>query len=139
MSKSSQQKYFVLAFVSLLGFCVSASAEDSASQPKRTILDRHDQSESTGKEELVLGKAELPAGAEIGWHTHNGDENGYVLSGDLVLKVKDKPDRVLKAGDFFFNPRGSVHSLIAAPGTAGGTALSTWVIDKDKPLANPIK
>ena len=125
-----------IATLCTFGVGTGAIADDANSQAKRTILDRHDQSEVPGKE-LVLGTAELPAGAVIGWHTHYGDEFGYVLKGDLILKTRGKPDQPLKAGDHFFNPRGVVHSLMAAPGTAGGTALSTWVVDKGKPLAQP--
>jgi quercetin dioxygenase-like cupin family protein len=130
--------------LAILAFSVGANGQDasptaqSAAQPKRTILDRHDQSGVPGKE-IVIGTAELPAGAVIGWHVHNGDESGYVLKGDLVLKTRGQPDRVLKAGDYFFNPRGAVHSLAAAPGTEGGVALSTWVVEKGKPLAEPVK
>jgi quercetin dioxygenase-like cupin family protein len=119
-------------------FAQNLLAEDAVPQAKRSILERHDQSGVADKE-IVLGTAEVPAGAVIGWHTHSGDESGYVLKGDLVLKVKGQADRTLKAGDFFFNPRGSVHSLSAAPGTAGGTAVSTWIIDKGKPLAEMVK
>ena len=106
-------------------------------EAKRTILERHDQSGVEGKE-IILGTAELPAGAVIGWHIHYGDETGYVLSGHLVLKVKGQPDRSLKAGDYFFNPAGLVHSVAAEPGTDGGTALSTWIVAKGKPLAEPV-
>jgi quercetin dioxygenase-like cupin family protein len=116
----------------------SPSASAPAAQPKRTILDHHDQSGVPGKE-IVIGTAELPPGAVIGWHVHNGDESGYVVRGNLVLKTRGKPDQVLKAGDYFFNERGAVHSLAAAPGSDGGVALSTWVVDKGKPLAEPVK
>ena len=116
----------------------ASPAAQSVAQPKRTIFDRHDQSGVPGKE-IVIGTAELPAGAVIGWHVRNGDESGYVLKGDLVLKTRGQPDRALKAGDYFFNPRGAVHSLAAAPGTDGGVALSTWIVDKSKPLAEPVK
>jgi quercetin dioxygenase-like cupin family protein len=108
-----------------------------AAEARRTILDRHDQTGVEG-EEIVLGTAELPRGAVIGWHIHHGDESGYVLNGHLVLKVKGQPDRVLKAGDYFFNPAGLVHSLAAEPGSEGGTAVSTWIVAKGKPLLEPI-
>jgi quercetin dioxygenase-like cupin family protein len=132
---------FVLTL--LLGAMPASSihAQDAAAgaaQPKRTLLDKHDQSEVPGKE-IVLGTAELPPGGVIGWHTHNGDESGYVLKGNLVLKTRGQPDQVLKAGDHFFNPRGAVHSLAAAPGSEGGEAVSTWIVDKGKPLAEPVK
>jgi quercetin dioxygenase-like cupin family protein len=44
----------------------------------------------------------------------------------------------LKAGDSFFNPLGAVHSLAAVPGGDDGTSVSTWIIDKGKPLATPV-
>jgi quercetin dioxygenase-like cupin family protein len=126
----------------LLAFaCVHAKdAAPAAKTPeaKRTILDRHDQSGVPGKE-IVLGTAEFPKGAVIGWHTHSGDEAGYVLRGNLVLKTRGQPDRALKAGDYFFNARGAIHSLEAAPGDDGGGVVSTWIVDKGKPLAEPVQ
>jgi quercetin dioxygenase-like cupin family protein len=115
----------------------SAPATAAATAPARTILERHDQSGVPGKE-IVLGTAQLPAGTAIGFHTHPGDEFGYVLKGPLVLKTKGQPDRMLKTGDFFFNARGVVHSLATVPGSEGGTALSTWIVDKGVPLATPV-
>jgi quercetin dioxygenase-like cupin family protein len=141
MSRYLRVTSIAIAFAALLA-STPAFTQDAAKtdgpQPKRSILDRHDQSGVPGKE-IVIGTAELPAGTVIGWHTHNGDESGYVLKGDLVLKTQGKPDQVLKAGDHFFNPRGAVHSLSAAPGSQGGTAVSTWIVDKGKPLAEPVK
>jgi quercetin dioxygenase-like cupin family protein len=113
-------------------------AQETKSAATRAILERHDETGVAGME-IVLGTAELPTGAEIPWHTHYGDEAGYVIKGDLILRVRGQPDRHLRAGDHFFNPRGVAHTLLAAPGTAGGMALSTWVVDKGKPLVQPIR
>jgi quercetin dioxygenase-like cupin family protein len=128
------------AIIALLGTIVggigAVATGADAPQPKRTILATHDQSGVDGYE-IVLGTAELPAGTTIDWHIHHGDESGYVLKGTLVLRLKGQPERVLNAGDYFFNPAGAVHSLSAAPGTDGGTALSTWIVAKGKPLAEP--
>src|ERR1700674_679714 len=116
----------------------AAAGEPAAGpQPVRTIFERHDQSGVPGKE-IVIGSAMLPAGTSIGYHTHPGDEAGYVLKGNLILKVQGQPDRLLKAGDSFFNPRGAVHSLGAAPGSDGGMAVSAWIVDKGQPLATPV-
>src|SRR3981189_843638 len=106
----------------VLGLSVTPGADEpkAAAQPVRTIFERHDQSGVPGKE-IVLGSAMLPAGTAIGYHTHPGDEAGFVLKGTLILKTRGQPDRMLKAGDSFFNPRGAVHSLVAAPGGDGGT------------------
>jgi quercetin dioxygenase-like cupin family protein len=125
--------------LSILAASLTASADPpaAAGQPVRTVLERHDQSGVPDKE-IILGTATLPAGSGIGYHTHPGDEDAYVLKGNLILKVKGQPDRVLQAGDHFFNPRGLVHSLVAAPGSEGGMAVSTWIIDKGQPLATPV-
>jgi len=116
----------------------AAESADKPPEAKRTILDRHDQEGVAGKE-IVLGTAEFPKGARIGWHTHSGDEAGYVLRGNLLLKTRGMPDKPLKAGDYFFNAKGAIHSLEAPPGSEGGAVFSTWVVDKGKPLAEPVQ
>ena len=124
--------------LALAAIVLSAAADEpgAAPQPVRTILERHDQSGVPGKE-IVIGTAMLPAGTSIGYHTHPGDESGYVLKGVLILRTRGQPDRTLKVGDSFFNPRGAVHSLATVPGQEGGTAMSTWIVDKGQPLATP--
>ncbi len=121
--------------------CLTARADEpqpaAQSQPVRTIFERHDQSGVPGKE-IVIGSATLPKGTAIGYHTHPGDEAGYVIKGTFILKTKGMPDRWLKAGDSFFNARGAVHSLMAAPDGDGGTAVSSWIIDKGAPLATMV-
>jgi len=123
--------------LTVLALSLNAAADEQKPQPQRTILERHDQTDVPGKE-VVIGTATLPAGAAIPFHVHPGDEAGYVLKGSLIWKVRGQPDKVLKAGDSFFNPRGSVHSVIAAPGGEGGTAISTWILDKGQPFATAV-
>jgi quercetin dioxygenase-like cupin family protein len=116
---------------------LNAAADEPGAQAVRNILERHDQSGVPGKE-IVIGTATLPPGSVIGYHTHPGDEAGYVLKGNLILKTQGQPDRALKPGDSFFNPRGAVHSLAAAPGPDGGMAESVWIVDKGAPIATPV-
>jgi quercetin dioxygenase-like cupin family protein len=117
-----------------MGLAIARQAQESRPEALHSILERHDQSGVPGKE-IVLGTASLPEGAIIGFHTHPGDEVGYVVRGTLVLKTRGEPDRILHPGDSFFNPRGAIHSL-QAPDSAG-LAVSTWIIDKGEPLATP--
>jgi quercetin dioxygenase-like cupin family protein len=115
---------------------LTAAAQETKQQSvERAILGRHDLSGVPGKE-VVIGTATLAPGAVIGFHTHSGDEAGYVVKGSLIWKVRGQPDKTLEAGDSFFNPRGSVHSVVGGEG--GGTAFSTWIVDKGKPLAEPV-
>jgi quercetin dioxygenase-like cupin family protein len=127
------------SLIAIAVMSLNAAADESkpTAQPARNIMERHDQSGVPGKE-IVIGTATLPAGSVIGYHTHPGDEAGYVLKGNLILKTQGQPDRVLKAGDSFFNPRGAVHSLAVAPGSDGGMAVSAWIVDKGEPMATPV-
>lgn len=125
-----------VSLIAVFALTLNAAADEPA-QPVRTIFERHDQSGVPGKE-IVIGSAMLPPGTAIGYHTHPGDEAGYVIKGSFLLQVKGQPDRLLKAGDSFFNPRGAVHSVVAAPGGDGATAVSAWIIDKGQPLATPV-
>src|SRR5450755_4759296 len=120
-----------LSLIAIAALSLNAAADEpkSTAQPVRNIIERHDQSGVPGKE-IVIGTATLPPGSVIGYHTHPGDEAGYVIKGNLILKTQGQPDRSLKAGDSFFNPRGAVHSLVVAPGSDGGMAVSAWIVDK---------
>jgi quercetin dioxygenase-like cupin family protein len=126
-----------LIAIAVLSLNATADEPTPSAQPVRNIMERHDQSGVPGKE-IVIGTATLPPGSVIGYHTHPGDEAGYVLKGNLILKTQGQPDRALKAGDSFFNPRGAVHSLAAAPGSGGGMAVSAWIVDKGVPMATPV-
>jgi quercetin dioxygenase-like cupin family protein len=132
-------KLLQLSFMAIIAMSLHAAAEEPkpAAQAVRAILERHDQSGVPGKE-IVLGTATLPPGSSIGFHTHAGDEAGYVLKGSLILKVQGQPDRLLKTGEGFFNPRGAVHSIVAAPGEEGAVEVSSWIVDKGQPLATPV-
>ena len=85
--------------------------------------------------EIVFGTVTLPPGAVVAFHTHPGDESGYIVKGTATWKVRGQPDKTLNSGDSFFNPRGSVHSIVG--GNSGATILSAWIVDKGKPLVEP--
>jgi quercetin dioxygenase-like cupin family protein len=118
-----------------IGIASAHLAGEGKPEASHAILQRHDLSNVPGTE-IVTGTATLPKGAIIGFHTHPGDEAGYVIRGTLVLKTRGKPDRILHAGDSFFNPRGAIHSL-QAPDSAG-MSVSTYIVDKGAPLATPV-
>jgi quercetin dioxygenase-like cupin family protein len=126
---------FLPVFVSALA--VTAIAQQSAGPAlvARNTLETHDQSGVDGKE-IVIGTATFPIGTAVGFHTHPGDESGYVVKGSIVLKTQGRPDRILVEGQSFFNGRGAVHSVVAGP--EGAIVVSTWIVDKGVPTATPI-
>lgn len=73
--------------------------------------------------------------AKITRHTHPGTESGVVLEGEGVLKIEGQPDRPLKADDTFFVTVGVPHAI--DNGGKPTRVLSTYVVERDKPLASP--
>jgi quercetin dioxygenase-like cupin family protein len=61
-----------------------------------------------------------------------------VLEGHVQVDVEGKPPLELHAGDVFFIPAGQVH---AAKNVGKGPVkiLSTYIVEKGKPLATPVK
>jgi len=116
---------------------MGARAEETRGSPQvaRNVLEKHDQSGVADKE-IVTGTATFPAGTSVGFHTHPGDESGYVIKGSIVLKTQGQPDRTVTAGESFFNIRGAVHSVVA--GSEGASVVSTWIVDKGVPLATTV-
>jgi quercetin dioxygenase-like cupin family protein len=127
-------KQAVSALVVGATLSLSSTAQDAKPGVTRMLFEPHDQSGVAGKE-IVTGTVTLAPGAEVAFHTHPGDEAGYVIQGSVIWKVRGQPDKTLHAGDSFFNPRGSVHSLVGAD--TGGREFSAWIVDKGKPLSSP--
>lgn len=87
--------------------------------------------------EAVTAKAELPAGVSSGRHTHPGEEIGYVLEGSVTLE-RDGQSKAVRAGEAFAIPAGQIHNAVNG-GTTAATIVSTYIVEKGKPLATPVK
>src|SRR5579863_9643818 len=85
---------------------------------------------TSGKSRLVT----RPAGVCAGRHIHPGIESGYVLKGDVVLKIEGKPEQTFKAGQWFPNPANTPHDVCSV---GGFKTISTYVVERGKPLALP--
>jgi quercetin dioxygenase-like cupin family protein len=109
-----------------------------AQQPgfKRVEVQRHDL--STPGREVVQVRAEFEPGASVGKHTHPGEEVAYVLEGTLELEVPGKPNATVKAGETFFVPPETPHSARNV-GKGPAKVLATYLIEKGKPVATPVK
>ena len=109
-----------------------------AQQPqamKRTILIRTDDPAGPGYE-AVMGLAEIPPGVSSGRHVHHGVEIGYVLEGVVSIEYAGKPAVTVKAGETFKNegPH-TAHN----PGDKTTKILAVYLVEKGKPIADPVK
>ena len=106
--------------------------DELAGKLKRTEL-QHSASSIPGRE-IVQVLTEIPVGVESGWHTHPGEEVGYILAGKVQMEIRDQPTLILNAGDGFLIPPGTPHNgLDLGPGT--GQMLSTYIVEIRVPLA----
>jgi len=131
MSKSRVSVVSMAAWIAAAGLC-------AAQQPafKRTELQRGDLS-AAGREG-VQAVAEFPPNVAAGRHTHPGEEMGYVLDGTFRVEIDGQPAVMKQAGETFFVPAGRTHNATnVGPGTA--RILATYIVEKGKPLATPVK
>lgn len=116
----------------LVGTCAFISTANAQQTGiKRTILRSIDFPE---RYTTVTAIVELAPGVCAGRHTHPGIDSGYVMQGDLTLKVDGKPEQTLKAGDSFETQPLVPHDACTG---SGAKLIDTYVVEKGKPLASP--
>ena len=84
----------------------------------------------------LVAEVTIDPGILVARHTHPGIESGYIVSGGFELPIEGQPTRVMKQGDGFQIPVATPH----AGGKNGDTktvVVSTYVVEKGKPLATP--
>jgi quercetin dioxygenase-like cupin family protein len=65
--------------------------------------------------EVMTATIELPPGHPgTPPHRHSGPVFGYMLEGEMLFELEGSPERVLKAGDAFWEPGGDVIHYQAA-------------------------
>jgi quercetin dioxygenase-like cupin family protein len=60
-------------------------------------------------------------------HRHPGPVLGYVIAGEYEWAIDDRPAKVLKAGDTFYEPVGCLHRVSRNPGKVK-TRVLAWVV-----------
>ena len=104
---------------------------------KRTIL-RRVADPANPNYEIVLGVSELAPGASSGKHRHPGVEVGYVLAGALTVDYEGGKSQTFNPGE----TTGAENSAIHNARNTGSTTVRTvavWVVEKGKPLAEPVR
>jgi len=125
-----------LIVLSVVGFAAVGRAQQAAGPApfKRTVLQQVDL--SVPGHEAVTAVAEVQPHAMAGRHSHPGEEMGYILEGTFLIELDGKPPMTLNAGQSFTVPAGAIHNATNQTG-AVGKILSTYVLEKGKPLATP--
>ena len=78
----------------------------------------------------------LPNRAGNPFHTHSGDQWQVVVEGEITYTVRGQEPKVLKAGEFVYIPRGTVHRN-ENKSNAPTRTIELLIMDKGKPQNNP--
>ena len=79
----------------------------------------------------------IPAGAGNQFHRHPGDQWWAVQEGEVTFTVRGQPPRLMKAGDFVYVLRGTIHrnqNISKSP----ARSIELNITDKDKPQTEQV-
>ncbi len=84
--------------------------------------------------EMVQVETLIPAGVESGWHVHPGEEVGYIVEGQVEMRVQGRATVVLRPGEGFLIPPRTPHNARDL-GPETGKMLSTYIVETGQPIA----
>jgi quercetin dioxygenase-like cupin family protein len=87
--------------------------------------------------EVGLQAVDMPPGSGNEFHRHPGDQWTAVQDGEVTFTVKGQPPKVLKAGEWNYVPRGTVHRQQNLSGKPA-RYIEMRIFDKDKPAAEQV-
>ena len=117
------------------GFLASeAEAQTTAPPGLKRMLIKQTDGPMDGYATIEM-RIELAPNAPIARHTHPGIELGYVAEGGTELTIEGQGALKLGAGDGFQVPTRTPHGGVNGP--ARTVIISTYVVEKGKPLASP--
>lgn len=89
--------------------------------PVFQFLDHVELPADLGRPDVMTVTVELaPGSAGSPPHRHSGPVFGYMLEGELIFELEGEPERIIKAGEAFWEPGGDVVHWQAANNLADG-------------------
>ncbi len=134
----SRRTIFAGALLISIGALGAAGSNAQDAPIKRTELLRADLTGIAGRE-VVIYIADVAPGAAGGKHTHAGDEFVYILEGVLVVDCDGNEPLRLKQGETAHLTPDVVHAARNGSDSEPAKVLVSLVVEKGKPLAQPVK
>lgn len=88
--------------------------------------------------EVITAMVTLQPGFKAGRHTHPGTVQAQVLEGEFMLQLDGESEKTFKAGQSLEVPNQAIHNE-GAVGSVPAKLIAVYVVEKGKPLVNPIK
>ena len=96
---------------------------DAADQVK--VLQQQQPSNAPGKNAVMLTVSYAPGQASSA-HQHPGAVMAYVLEGAVVSKLDDEPEKTYKAGEYWYEAPGTIHSVSRNASQTQSAKLLVW-------------
>ena len=93
--------------------------------------------EKDATREVGLQSVTMPPGSGNDFHRHPGEQWTAVQEGEVTFTVKGKPPQILKAGDYNYVPRGTVHRQQNLSGRPA-RYIEMRIFDKGKPASEAV-
>jgi quercetin dioxygenase-like cupin family protein len=133
-----RRSMLALAIVTMAG-ATTASAQTSTSPTGPAFSQRFFATaleNDPSREVRMQMQLHLPSRPGNGFHTHSGDQWEVVLDGEITFTVRGQQPRVLKAGEYVYIPRGTVHRN-ENKSSAPTRTIELLIMDKGKPQNTP--
>lgn len=107
-----------------IGGLTSAGHDTPSKNKLKTVLDRDVVEKLDGQAAHVTAvEITIEPGQGSKPHRHPGPVFGYVLEGEYEWGLNDQPVKLLKVGDTFYEPTGSLHRVSRNPSKKQRTRL----------------
>ena len=124
----TRRTLMVAAGAALLAAGLTAARHDEKREAARPLAVREIAEKLDGKDTNATAvEVTLEPGQAGDAHRHPGPAFGYVLEGEYEWAIDDRPARVLKAGETFYEPGGCLHRVTRTPGRVR-TRVMAWVL-----------
>ncbi|WP_432214423.1 cupin domain-containing protein [Pseudomonas mosselii] len=102
------------------------------------ILQEQLPTNAPGKKAVMLTVSYAPGQASPA-HQHPGAVMAYVLEGTVTSKLNDEPEKTYKAGEFWYEAPGTVHSVSRNASKSAPAKLLVWsLVEEGKPVTEPL-
>jgi quercetin dioxygenase-like cupin family protein len=128
-----------LFFASLLVASLASGAAQPAAETQVTPLFTKQLADLPGKEALVL-RVSYPPGGQDEIHRHNAHAFVYVLEGTIRMQLQGQPEKLVKAGEVFYEGPNDVH-IVGRNASATAPARFVVVLIKNEgaPVVVPVQ
>jgi quercetin dioxygenase-like cupin family protein len=129
-----------LAIVAVAGTIAAAASAQTSTSPTGPAFSTRFFSTALendpSREVRMQMQLHLPSRPGNAFHSHNGDQWEAVIEGEITFTVRGQQPRVMKAGEYVYIPRGTIHRN-ENKSNAPTRTMELLIIDKGKPQNNP--